>query len=149
MHVPSHKYNFVEQISNLSEGMVKVVSMWCHYTNRQKRIKRRPMLQQMRSQQNTKDSVFRLAQMTMCIMMLHPFCLLTDQTSFQLVRQTGCQYVNSYLATCVNSWSIRGTSSRLDKAGHTPSFDWLSDFPGSRSCIRRHLKALPRKIRKV
>ena len=45
-------------------------------------------------QRYTKASVFWLAQMTLYVMSLRHFRPFVGKMSFQIVRQTGCQYVN-------------------------------------------------------
>jgi len=44
------------------------------------------------------QTIFGLAQLMMCIMMLHNFLQFLDQKSLHIVRQTGCPYVNY---TCI------------------------------------------------
>ena len=43
---------------------------------------------------DTKDSIFWLAQM--CVMTFSNFPFLSDKTSFQMVRQTGCRFINCW-----------------------------------------------------
>jgi len=56
-------------------------------------------------QRYTKDSVFRLAQMMLSRNVNS--CLLLNQTSFQMVPQTGCRYVNcQYNGNHIFNWYI-------------------------------------------
>ena len=51
------------------------------------------------NQRNTNEPVFGFAQMTLCLTTVFTiFRLLFDKTSFQMVRQTGCRYVNFRLS---------------------------------------------------
>jgi len=81
-----------------------------------------------RSQWYMKDSVFWLAQMTLCVVMLRNFPPFVDLMSFWTVCQTECQYVDYSLSGYVTSQS--------NSQNHTTSTAWwCGDWNARRSGV--------------